>query len=147
MIPDGQTFTSLSLTPSYMDVATVTASLAAGRVPTSTPATHEVKMVQRGEGYHFEPANLTIERGDRVRFITLSGAPHNIAFEADSIPDAAEAALAAGMPDRIAPLAGPLLLQTGDSYTISFDGVPAGRYSYICMPHVTMGMKGTITVE
>ncbi len=136
-----------TLGPALLTGALLAGSLAAGRVPISTPATHEVKMVQRGEGYHFEPANLTIERGDRVRFITLSGAPHNIAFEADSIPDAAEAALAAGMPDRIAPLAGPLLLQTGDSYTISFDGVPAGRYPYICMPHVTMGMKGTITVE
>lgn len=130
-VPDGQTFTPLSRTP----------------LPLPAPATHQVRMLQVGEAYRFEPAMLTIRRGDRIRFITISGAPHNVAFEADSVPDNAQAALAAGMPDRIAPLAGPLLLQSGDSYTISFADVPPGRYPYFCMPHVTIGMKGTITVE
>ncbi|HEX5727285.1 MAG TPA: plastocyanin/azurin family copper-binding protein [Longimicrobiaceae bacterium] len=111
------------------------------------PTTHEVKMHMEGTTARFEPANLTIKRGDRVRFVTVTGGPHNVAFEADKVPDAAEAALTAGMPNQIAPLAGPLVMSAGDSYTVSFAGVPAGSYEYICMPHVAMGMKGKITVQ
>lgn len=114
---------------------------------TEQPKVHEVKMVMEGTAARFEPANLTIKRGDRVRFVTTSGGPHNVAFEADKTPDAAEAALTAGMPDPIAPLAGPLVMNNGESYTITFAGVPAGTYEYICMPHVAMGMKGKITVQ
>ncbi len=110
------------------------------------PTTHEVKMLQQGESYRFEPANLTIKRGDRVRFLTVSGAPHNVAFETERVPAAARSALAAGMPERMGPLAGPLLMNEGDSYTITFN-VPAGEYPYFCMPHMAMGMTGTITVE
>lgn len=124
-------------------------SLAVTRIRASelAPTTHEVKMLQEGESYRFEPANLILKLGDRVRFVSVSGAPHNVAFDADSIPDAVEPALAANMPDQIAPLAGPLLLKAGDSYTISFANVPPGKYSYLCMPHMSMGMRGTITVK
>jgi plastocyanin len=115
---------------------------------TAPPTVHEVKMVMEGTAVaRFEPASLTIKRGDRVRFVTVSGGPHNVAFEADKTPDAAERALLAGMPDQIAPLAGPLVMNAGDSYTVNFAGVPAGTYEYICMPHVAMGMKGRITVQ
>jgi plastocyanin len=37
----------------------------------------------------FEPANLTIRSGDRIRFTTISGGPHNVAFDPEKIPDAA----------------------------------------------------------
>lgn len=124
-------------------------SLVMTRLPAtdSTSTIHEVRMLQEGESQRFEPANLTIQRGDRVRFVTVSGAPHNIAFDPDSVSAAARAALAAGMPDRMGPLAGPLLMEEGDSYTITFANVPPGRYPFFCMPHLAMGMKGTITVE
>ncbi len=112
-----------------------------------TPATHEVRMVMEGTSARFEPANLTIRSGDRIRFTTVSGGPHNVAFDASKVPDAAEARLSAGMPGQIQPLSGALIINAGDSYTMNFAGVPAGRYEYYCMPHMGMNMKGVITVQ
>ncbi len=111
------------------------------------PATHEVRMILEGTNARFEPANLTIHSGDRVRFTTVSGGPHNVAFDPAKVPDAAEARLSAGMPGQIQPLSGALVINGGDSYTMSFAGVPAGRYEYYCMPHMGMNMKGVITVQ
>lgn len=104
-------------------------------------------MVAEGTTARFEPAQLTIRAGDRVRFVTVSGAPHNVAFDPARIPAAARGPLSAGMPEQIQPLAGPLLMEADGSYTISFAGVPAGRYEFFCMPHVGMGMTGAITVR
>lgn len=109
--------------------------------------THEVKMYMEGASARFEPASLTIQRGDRVRFTTVTGGPHNVWFDPARIPDAAEAALSAGMPNQMAPLAGPFITEAGASYTVSFAGVPAGRYEVLCMPHTGLNMKGVITVQ
>lgn len=111
------------------------------------PAQHEVRMVMEGTAYRFEPANLTIRAGDRVRFTTVSGGPHNVAFDPAKVPDAAEARISAGMPGQIAPLSGAFVINAGDSYTVTFAGVPAGRYEYFCLPHQAMNMKGVITVQ
>jgi plastocyanin len=116
----------------------------ATRIPTAPP--HDVKLIHHGDHYTFEPSHLTVHTGDLVKFTLVSGGPHNVAFDAGQIPDPAEQALAAGMPDQMAPLASNLL-KDGDSYTISFAGVPAGSYPYFCMPHSGAGMKGSITVE
>lgn len=123
-----------------------TAALAAAAAP-PPPTTHEVRMVMEGTAARFEPAALTIRPGDRVRFVTVSGPPHNVAFDPAKLPAPARAALAAGMPDQMQPLAGPFVLETGASYTIRFDGVPPGRYEFTCMPHAAMGMTGTVTVR
>jgi plastocyanin len=111
------------------------------------PVQHEVRMVMEGTTYRFEPAALTIHAGDRVRFTTASGGPHNVAFDPAKVPDAAEARISAGMPGQIAPLSGAFVINAGDSYTITFAGVPAGRYEFFCMPHQAMNMKGVITVQ
>lgn len=111
------------------------------------PATHEVRMILDGTSARFEPANLTIRSGDRVRFTTVSGGPHNVAFDPAKVASAAQAALNAGMPGQIQPLSGALVMNAGESYTMSFAGVPAGRYEYFCMPHAGMNMKGVLTVQ
>jgi plastocyanin len=118
------------------------------RAQAEAPAqtTHEIKMYMEGANARFEPANITIRRGDRIRFVTMTGAPHNVWFDPAKVPDAAEAALSAGMPNQMAPLAGPFV-NAGESYTVSFDGVPAGRYEVLCMPHTGLNMKGTVTVQ
>ena len=46
----------------------------------ATPTTHEVRMVQVGQQYRFEPASVTIHPGDRIRFTNVSGGPHNVSF-------------------------------------------------------------------
>jgi plastocyanin len=111
------------------------------------PATHEVRMVMEGTSARFEPAALTIRAGDRVRFTTVSGGPHNVAFDPARVPDDVERVLSAAMAGQIGPLSGALVINPNDSYTISFAGVKAGRYEFFCLPHMAMGMKGTITVQ
>ncbi len=114
---------------------------------TAAPTEHIVRMVLVDGAYRFEPADVTARPGDRVTFVNESGGPHNVAFEREKIDDAAEPALAAGMPTPLSPLAGPLMTEPGARYTISLDGVPAGAYPYFCMPHYALKMVGTLTVR
>lgn len=111
--------------------------------PTPAPATgsgtvHDVKMVttQNGASGQFEPAALTVKRGDRIRWTMADGsAPHNVSFS-----------LAQGNPSGFTPPAdSPLYTQAGQNFEVPADWAP-GTYNYVCMPHAGMGMRGTITV-
>jgi plastocyanin len=140
-----------------------TADTAAGAPAAATPAptpaggaatgaaitgtTHEVRMVLEGQTYKYDPANLTIKQGDGVKWIMVSGGPHNVAFDPAKVPDDVETVLAANMPNQQMPLSGPYLTQPNETYTISFAGVKPGTYDYVCTPHVMMGMTGKITVQ
>jgi plastocyanin len=121
---------------------------------TQTPApsaaagtTHEVKMELDGATYKFEPASVTIKAGDVISFVNVSGGPHDIVFYADSIPAGGAAVLDAGMPDKTAPLSGPMVGDPNAAYKVSFANAPAGVYKYYCLPHQAMGMKGEIIVQ
>jgi len=115
--------------------------------PAATGATHDVDMDFDGKVGAFVPAELTIKSGDVVRFHNKTGGPHNVDFWADSIPAGAQAALDAGMPDRIGPLSGPMLVEPNAVYTISFANVPPGVYKLYCLPHLAFKMHGKITVQ
>jgi plastocyanin len=123
------------------------AAPAAAAAPAATGATHEVAMDFDGKVAKFTPADLTIKAGDVVKFIVKSGPPHNVAFNADSIPAGAADVLGKAMAETMAPLTGPMKVGIGESYEISFAGAPAGLYRYHCTPHVPFGMHGTITVQ
>ncbi len=112
-----------------------------------TGKTVEIKMAGDAQGYRFEPANVTIKKGDGVKFTVVTMPPHNIAFDAATIPAAGKAQLMANMKDQMQPLSSPFLLNPNDSYTVSFAGVAPGVYNFNCTPHLAMGMKGTITVQ
>lgn len=112
-----------------------------------TGTTHEVRMLLDGQTYKFDPANLTIKQGDGVRWIMVSGGPHNVAFDPAKVPDDVESVLSANMPNQMMPLSSPYMTQPNENYTISFAGVKAGTYDYVCTPHVMMGMTGKITVQ
>jgi plastocyanin len=121
----------------------------AEQAPAAAPAagaTHDVNMVLEGTSYLFVPAELTIRAGDRVAFHNVSGGPHNVQFWPDSIPAGAAEALGAGMPDQMSPLAGPLLVNVPESYTVTFANTPAGEYRFFCLPHLANKMVGKITV-
>ena len=108
----------------------------------------EVKMTGNGTTQAaFDPATVTIKPGTTVRFINVSGGPHNVAFYADSVPKGATDALKKGMPNPMGDLIGPFLTQPNEKYDVSFAGAPAGTYKAYCMPHVALGMKMTITVK
>lgn len=112
-----------------------------------TGTTHEVRMLLDGQTYKFDPANLTIKQGDGVKWIMVSGGPHNIAFDPAKVPDDVESVLSANMPNQMMPLSSPYFTQPNESYTVSFAGVKAGTYDYVCTPHVMMGMTGKVTVQ
>ena len=129
--------------------ATTTPAPAAGAVAAApaTGTTHEVKMIGDASGYKFEPANLTVKAGDAVKFIMVTGGPHNVNFL--NVADAKVAAqLDANMQGaKMGPLNGPMLMQPNKAYTVSFANVPAGTYDFQCLPHSAMNMKGAITVQ
>jgi len=112
-----------------------------------TGTTHEVRMLLDGQTYKFDPADLTIKQGDGVRWIMVSGGPHNVAFDPAKVPDDVESVISANMPNQMMPLSSPYLTQPNENYTISFAGVKPGTYDYVCTPHVMMGMTGKITVQ
>ena len=132
-------------TPAAAPAAAVPATSAAA--PAASNATvHEVDMTLDGTTPKYSPASLTIKQGDIVRFINKQGGPHNVSFWADSIPDGAQAVLTANMKDQMAPMESQLLVDVGSTYEISFAGAPAGVYKFYCLPHLAMGMRGTLTV-
>ncbi len=127
------------------------APAASGTAMPITGKTWEVKMIGDGNSYKFDPSDLTIKAGDGIKFTVVSTPPHNVAFDAAQ-PGLADAAVKAQLdanmgPNKIGELSSPLLLNIGDSYTISFAGVKPGKYVFNCTPHLAMNMKGTVTVQ
>jgi plastocyanin len=124
-------------------------AMAGGATATMAPATGkttEVKMIGDAKGYRFEPANVTVKAGDAIKFINVSGGPHNVAFDAAAIPAAGKAQLMANMPNQTDG-GSPMMQAPNEAYTISFANVAPGAYNYHCTPHLAMGMKGVITVQ
>ena len=108
----------------------------------------EVKMTGNGSTIAaYEPSSLTIAPGTTVRFVNVSGGPHNIAFWQDSIPAGAAAALNANMKNTIDNLSGPFLTGPNESYDVSFANAPQGTYKGYCTPHLALGMKLAIRVQ
>ena len=136
-------------TPAATTPAAMTPAAPAAGAVAAAPATgktHEVKMVGDASGYKFVPAELTVKAGDAVKFIMVSGGPHNVAFQ--GVADAAaKAQLDANMSGaKMGELSSPMMMQPNEAYTVSFAKVPAGKYDFTCTPHAAMNMKGVITV-
>jgi plastocyanin len=127
-------------------VAPPAATPAAGTMAPITGTTHEVKMVGDDKGYRFDPANVTVKAGDGIKFIMVSGGPHNVAFDPATLPEDVKPQLAANMPNAT-DFSSPMFLNANEAYTISFAGVKPGKYPFHCTPHLAMGMKGEITVQ
>ena len=123
---------------------------AAAAPVTAAPARPVVEVKMTGNGTTqaaFEPSRLSIKSGTTVRFINVSGGPHNITFYPDSIPAGAAAALKRGMANAMSDLSGPFLTKPNETYDVSFAGAPTGTYKGYCIPHVALGMRITIQVE
>jgi plastocyanin len=104
-------------------------------------------MIGDDKGYRFEPSSITIKEGDGIKYINISGGPHDVAFDPAQIPANVKPQLEANMPNTMSELAGPLLVQPNETYTISFAKIPPGTYEAHCTPHLAMNMKQTITVQ
>ncbi|MCF2165654.1 MULTISPECIES: plastocyanin/azurin family copper-binding protein [Halobacterium] len=113
---------------------------AAGAAATGTAAAAEggggdgggekvVKVGPNGSNV-FKPAEMYVKPGTKVRFVWESGG-HNV--HATEVPGDADWGVSTD-------IAGP-----PKEYTHTFDG-PTGEYNYVCTPHASLGMKGTIIV-
>ena len=96
----------------------------------------EVKMITTNNGASgvYEPAEITVKKGDVVRFVNDGGAAHNVSFPA------ADNAGASNLPP-----ASPYATAAGQSFDVAITMDP-GSYNYQCDPHAMMGMKGKINV-
>lgn len=114
----------------------------------ATGATKTVNMVGDAKGYRFEPANITVKQGDAIKFVVLSGGPHNVAFDPATIAPDVKPQLDANMgSDKMGELSSSLKTNNGESVTISFGKIKPGQYPFHCTPHLALGMKGVITVQ
>lgn len=134
-------------TPAPAADAMAAPATAAAGVP-ATGTVHEIKMLGDDKGFRFEPANITIKQGDDVKFVAVSGFPHNVAFDAGTLSADVKAAINAALGSaRMADLSSNMYLAENEGFTMSFSNVPAGVYSFNCTPHLAMNMKGVITVQ
>ncbi|HMJ19235.1 MAG TPA: plastocyanin/azurin family copper-binding protein [Gemmatimonadaceae bacterium] len=127
---------------------TGTTTSGAGTMAPITGKTHEVKMVGDAKGYRFEPANVTVKQGDGIKFVVVSGGPHNVAFDPATIPGDVKGQLDANMgSDKMGELSSNMKMNPGESVTVSFGNIKPGQYPFHCTPHLALNMKGVITVQ
>lgn len=81
-----------------------------------------------GANLVFDPAEITINAGDTVRFVNEALPPHNVIVKEATALSHEELAFA-----------------PGDSFEITFPD--AGDYTYVCGPHEGAGMTGVIHVQ
>lgn len=111
-----------------------------------TGTTHTVNMIGDEKGYRFEPAEITVKAGDGIKFVSVKGGPHNVAFDpATAGPSAAQ--ITANMPEAAGELTGKMLVTDGEAYTMSFAGVAPASYTVICTPHQAMNMMMKVVVQ
>ena len=102
------------------------------------PRTHEVRVVDDGASFRFEPSNIDARAGDVVRFVYDGTLPHNVEFVRNSAPAGTDLGDA---------WSSPYMTKNGDAYEVVIDeSFRNGTYSFVCTPHVSMGMKGTLVV-
>jgi plastocyanin len=139
-----------SSTTTTTTTGTTTTPTAGGAVALApiTGATKTVNMVGDAKGYRFEPANITVKQGDAIKFVVVSGGPHNVAFDPATIPADVKGQLDANMgTDKMGELSSNMKMNAGESITVSFGNIKPGQYPYHCTPHLALNMKGVITVQ
>lgn len=111
-----------------------------------TGTTHEIKMIGDAQGYRFDPANVTVKAGDGIKFVMVTGGPHNITFDAATVPADSKDQLFANMPNSVDG-GSPMMMNPNEAWTLSLGNIKPGKYAFNCTPHLAMGMKGEITVQ
>lgn len=108
---------------------------------------NEPERVSMNEAFAFEPETLTISAGTTVRWVNDSDVGHTVTAYEDRIPTEALYFASGGFEsERTARNdVSRGLLATGDTYNHTFD--VTGIYEYVCIPHESSGMTGTVTVE
>jgi len=97
----------------------------------------------------FEPAELTVQRGDTVAWAHAAGEPHSVTADEDELPDGATYWASGGFDSEQAARDGwkdgKGAVQSGQSYVRTFE--TSGEHGYVCLPHEAAGMVGSVVVE
>lgn len=102
--------------------------------------TYTVKMGGDNGMLVFDPAKLTVKPGDTVKWVVNKVPPHNVVFDASTVPGN-DKSLATSLSHK------KLEMSPGDTFEVTIPGdAQAGDYSYYCEPHRGAGMVGKITV-
>lgn len=136
-------------TPATDSTAAATPTPAATGGVAAAPITgtiHVVNMVGDATGYRYEPANITVKAGDGIKFVNVSGGPHNVAFDPATIPADVKDQLWANMPNSMDG-SSPIFVNPNEEWTLSIGNIKPGKYPFHCTPHLAMNMKGEITVQ
>ncbi|HEX9249336.1 MAG TPA: plastocyanin/azurin family copper-binding protein [Gemmatimonadaceae bacterium] len=140
--------TSSTATTTTGSSATTGAASGSATMAPITGKTQTVNMVGDAKGYRFEPANVTVKQGDGIKFVVVSGGPHNVAFDPATIPPDVKGQLDANMgTDKMGELSSNMKMNPGESVTVSFGNIKPGQYPFHCVPHLALNMKGVITVK
>jgi plastocyanin len=109
--------------------------------PGASAETYTVKMGSDNGNLVFQPATITVKRGDVVQWVNNKLSPHNVMFDGKKMP-AEEAPMA---PTFSHPQ---LMIKTGETYELAIsENLALGEYSYFCAPHRGAGMVAKIIVE
>ncbi|MGB7087447.1 MAG: plastocyanin [Phormidesmis sp.] len=125
-----------SLGTAFMMAALVIGSCAVLASP-AFAADQTVKMGSDGGLLVFEPATVTVDKGDSVTWENNKMAPHNVVFDPNGVPGGK------AMADKLTH--SQLTFSPGESYSSTFD--EAGEYTYYCAPHRGAGMVGKVIVK
>ena len=116
--------------------------------PAFTGTVHEIKMNGTATSFFFDPKEVTIKQGDKVKWVMVAAGPHNVDFASPAFPDKTK--IPDGAKVRLeaqGALVAPLLQAPGQSTEIVFGkDMPLGEYNYVCDPHTPLGMVGKIIV-
>jgi plastocyanin len=112
-------------------------------------ATHVVRLVANpaSDVYRFEPAQVAARPGEVLVFQVVSGAPHSVVYEGEGMSPGVRGAFNSAMPNRSGDLSSPLLTTSGAEYRMVVPQVPAGSYSFYCLPHRAYDMRGALTIK
>lgn len=99
------------------------------------PKTHIVKVVSDYNNLRmaFKPKRIVIQPGDTVTWVNEADEDHDIV----SYPD--------GFPKGAKPLSSPFLKKKNETWSHTF--MIKGTYEYHCIPHLPMGMHGSVIVS
>ena len=146
---DGGDEATATATDTPEPTATATATATATSTATSTPAGEADATITVGPGgsLQFEPETTAVSQGDTVEFVFDSGG-HNVSGHPDAasqveLPEGAEPFASYDTSgDDINHLS---LNEAGTTYRHTFE--VTGQYTYVCVPHVSSGMVGNLTVR
>lgn len=116
--------------------ASFAAAAASMLVAASAMADVTVKLGDDSGSLVFEPANITVAKGEKVTFVNNKGFPHNVVYDEDAVPEGVDADKMSHEDYLNAP---------GETVSNVFD-VP-GVYEGYCEPHQGAGMVFKVTVN